>query len=133
MKKVYNLTVNNFHTYFVGVSGVLGHNGCYTPTFTNGSYERHFKHANKPRQTNKGKSGAAPTNPQRGLDESIPLSPNTTRRVAIDKENGEYLIFDEHAPGKFHGHSRAWKELDNAMQAALRNSGLVLNNKGKMK
>ena len=28
-KKVYNLTVNNFHTYFVGVSGVLGHNaGC---------------------------------------------------------------------------------------------------------
>ena len=26
MKKVYNLTVNNFHTYFVGVSGVLGHN-----------------------------------------------------------------------------------------------------------
>ena len=28
MKKVYNLTVNNFHTYFVGVSGVLGHNGC---------------------------------------------------------------------------------------------------------
>jgi len=32
MKKVYNLTVNNFHTYFVGISGVLGHNaviGCY--------------------------------------------------------------------------------------------------------
>ena len=26
MKKVYNLTVNNFHTYFVGLSGVLGHN-----------------------------------------------------------------------------------------------------------
>ena len=25
-KKVYNLTVNNFHTYYVGVSGVLSHN-----------------------------------------------------------------------------------------------------------
>ena len=31
MKKVYNLTVNNFDTYFVGVSGVLGHNEwCYS-------------------------------------------------------------------------------------------------------
>jgi len=26
MKKVYNLIVNNFHTYYVGLGGVLGHN-----------------------------------------------------------------------------------------------------------
>ena len=31
MKKVYNLTVNNFHTYYVGVSGVLGHNAKRCP------------------------------------------------------------------------------------------------------
>ena len=31
-KRVYNLTVNNFHTYFVGSEGVLGHNsGCRIP------------------------------------------------------------------------------------------------------
>ena len=44
---VYNLTVANDHTYFVGVSGVLGHNACLnTPTIKSHEYdgfEAHWK------------------------------------------------------------------------------------------
>jgi len=59
LKKVYNLTVNNFHTYFVGVSGVLGHNSGCDPfgklkglnrnrslaDLTDGEYKKLFKKA----------------------------------------------------------------------------------------
>ena len=74
MKKVYNLTVNNFHTYFVGVSGVLGHNAFKfnpnCPTFPNNSglqYELYL-------QNKLGGSGGFKTPPpsRRGIDGKLP-------------------------------------------------------------
>lgn len=90
-------------------------------------YERNPKHG----KVKRGNANPEPTNPQKALDNSIKLPGNTTRRVSVDKETGEFVVFDEHLPGKFHGHTRAWGELDQTMQAVLRKAGLV-NKKGKI-
>ncbi|MCF6204641.1 MAG: hypothetical protein L3J59_13395 [Methylococcaceae bacterium] len=93
-----------------------------------GIFEANPKHGN----TQRGNASPEPTNPQKTLDDSIELPGNTTRRVAVDKETGEFVVFDEHLPGKFHGHTRKWEELDQTMQATLRKEGLVTK-KGKIK
>ncbi|WP_077606000.1 RHS repeat-associated core domain-containing protein [Salinivibrio sp. ML290] len=92
------------------------------------SFEPNPKHG----KTKRGNANPEPTNPQQALDDSIELPGNTTRRISVDKQTGEFSVFDEHMPGKFHGHTRTWKELDQTMQATLRKSGLV-NKKGKIK
>ena len=63
---------------------------------------------------------------QRSLDNSLQLSDNSTRRVGVDYENDQYVVFDETYPGQgvFHGHYRTWNELSQPMQAMLRRSGL---------
>jgi hypothetical protein len=66
------------------------------------------------------------------LKQSIELPGNTTRRIAIDKKSGEFVIFDETLNGEFHGHVRDWKSLDNSMQGLLRKLKLV-DKKGRMK
>jgi len=66
--------------------------------------------------------------------------PTTERRVAVDKEAKEYIVFDETNPGTgiFHGHTRPWSgggsvtPLSQKMQSVLRKAGLV-NKKGKIK
>lgn len=67
------------------------------------------------------------------LENSVPLGENTTRRVGVDKENGEIVVLDETHPGKgvYHGHVRSWEELSDKMRNALRRAGLV-NKKGKI-
>ena len=118
----YNIEVADFHTYFVGESKVLVHNECACKIF-----EPNPKHG----KSKKGNANPEPTNPQKGLDNSIEMPGNTTRRVGVDKEANEYLVFDEHLPGKFHGHTRTWNELNQKMQAVLRKAGLV-SKKGKI-
>lgn len=74
----------------------------------------------------------APENGQEALDNSVPIKPDTTtRRVGIDEKTGEFVIFDEHSDGKYHGHVRSWDELSPGMRAALIKAGLV-NKKGKI-
>ncbi|QTE21204.1 hypothetical protein J3359_10235 [Polaribacter cellanae] len=90
-------------------------------------FERNPKHGKK----KKGSSGAEPTNPQEVLDASLELTGNTTRRVGVDSSTGEFVVFDEHSEGVFHGHVRTWSELSQGMQAILRKAGLV-NKKGKI-
>ncbi|WP_161622354.1 polymorphic toxin-type HINT domain-containing protein [Vibrio azureus] len=119
----YNFEVGDYHSYFVGENGAWVHNDCSSPEFE--SIPKHGK-------IKKGKANPEPTNPQQALDNSIELPGKTTRRVSVDKQTGEFSVFDEHTPGKFHGHSRTWKELDQTMQATLRKAGLV-NKKGKIK
>ena len=75
---------------------------------SNRQFEPNPKHGKKKR----GAANPEPTNPQKALDDSIELPGNTTRRISIDKETGEYVVFDEHLSGKFHGHTRSWNELD---------------------
>jgi hypothetical protein len=70
-------------------------------------------------------AAAGPINGQAALDISVQVSGNSTRRVGIDYAARQFVVFDEHAAGIFHGHVRSWSEMTQAMQAALRRSGMV--------
>jgi hypothetical protein len=123
---VYNFRVPDLHTYYVLAGGtpVLVHNANY------GNFVPSPKHG----KTQRGNAAPGPTNGQGALDSSVGIGPNTARRIGIDKENDEFVVFDETLPGKgeFHGHVRTWEGLNQQMQNALYQSGLV-NRKGKMK
>ena len=92
---------------------------------SNGKYEKADYHSNK----NNAIKNKAPNKGQEALDNSIAISPNTTRRVGIS--DGEIVVFDETTSGIFHGHVRYWSELSETMKAALRKAGMV-NKKGKI-
>jgi hypothetical protein len=83
-------------------------------------YEWNTKH---PRWTADGPTGVeaskAPKNGQDALDLAIPVKETSPRRVGIDYEVSEFVIFDSHAPGRFHGHVRLWDELEQVQQNAL--------------
>ncbi len=55
---------------------------------SNRQFEPNPKHGKKKR----GAANPEPTNPQKALDDSIELPGNTTRRISIDKETGEYVV-----------------------------------------
>lgn len=84
-------------------------------------YELNPKH----KVTKVGEVSAAPKNGQVALDNSVQVKETSTRRVGVDKANNEFVVFDEHTPGTFHGHTRQWNELRPEMQNALRREGLV--------
>ncbi|WP_026097930.1 hypothetical protein [Baaleninema simplex] len=99
---------------------------------TQRTYEPNSKHGQTTKRTKRGNANPAPSNPHTSLENSIELPGNTTRRVSIDKEAGEFVVFDEHTPGKFHGHTREWSELSQTMKNVLIKAGLV-SRKDKVK
>lgn len=94
-----------------------------------GSYEGSPKHGKEDR----GRANKAPEDGQAALDNSTQVSPNSPRRVGVDEDNGEIVIFDETHPGEatFHGHVRTWGELSQAQKNALVKAGLT-NRRGKI-
>lgn len=75
--------------------------------------------------TRQGLKNAAPTNGQDVLDFSMQLKSTSPRRVGVDPDTGEFVIFDQTVEGVFHGHIRTWGELTGGMQSVLRKAGLV--------
>jgi hypothetical protein len=106
--------------------------------------ENSVKHTETKRRSGGRDIGAEPTSGQLILDDSVPLSGNTKRRIGYDVENDEFVVFhrtgdwldrfDDGADfvrgGLYHGHVRSWKELTGPMKRALRDSKLF-NQKGK--
>lgn len=88
-------------------------------------YEPNPKHG----AVKRGRASAAPTRGQWALDRSVELPGPTSRRVAVDPENQEYIVFDCHERGaRFHGHVRPWKGtngLKSHMHSALQDAGLT--------
>ena len=123
-ESTYNLTVADFETYFVGEQRILVHN-CAR------KFEPNPKHGPTPKNTPRGPASSAPTNPQSALDKSIELPGKKNTRLAVDEEAREFVVFNEHGPGKFHGHVRSWDGLTQRMQSTLRRAGLVTK-KGKI-
>jgi hypothetical protein len=74
---------------------------------------------------------AAPTNGQAALDASLQIKPSSPRRVAVDVQAQEFVVFDQTTPGVYHGHVRTFEQLTDQMKAVLRKEGLV-NAKGKI-
>lgn len=125
---VYNFEVEDWVSYFVSEEGVYVHNRCKSPKGNggkNGKYEKADYHGSK----NNAVKNKAPNKGQEALDNSVPISPNTTRRVGISDD--EIAVFDETTTGVFHGHVRSWDELSEPMKAALRKAGMVTK-KGKI-
>lgn len=86
-------------------------------------YEKSPKHG-----TNKGNVSAAPRNGQNALDNSVQVKETSPRRIGVDYETREFVVFDQPSPGKFHGHVRTWQQLTQEMRNALVKTGLVSPN-----
>lgn len=84
-------------------------------------YEVNPKHT----AVRRGQVSAAPRDGQTALANSVRVKETSTRRVGVDSASGEIVVFDEHLPGRFHGHVRSWEELTPAMQHALEQAGLA--------
>ena len=82
----YNLTIDDLHTYFVGVGDeeVLVHNSC-------GEYVPSPKHHPNAR----GWVSPAPTNGQAALDLSTQVKSTSPRRVACEPSSGEFVVLDQ--------------------------------------
>ena len=101
-----------------GAAPKAGPHGVFETNPTHGSVDR-------------GRASRAPSDGQSALDNSTRIKDTSTRRIGVDKANGEFVVLDEHLPGKFHGHVREWGDLTSEMQNALRRSGVV-NARGKI-
>ena len=91
-------------------------------------YEANPKH----RSTAKGNVSAAPRNGQNALDNSVQVKGTSPRRIGIDHQSREFVVFDQTSPGKFHGHVRSWQQLTQEMKNAVVKSGLA-SSSGKIK
>jgi filamentous hemagglutinin len=73
----------------------------------------------------------APTNGQDTLDVSVQVKPTSPRRVGMDSETGDFVVFDKTRENVYHGHVRSWEDLHPDMQRALQDAGMV-NRRGKL-
>jgi hypothetical protein len=79
----------------------------------------------------KGLKSRGPMNGQAALESSLQVKASSPRRVGIDYDSGEFVVFDQTTSGVFHGHVRAWKELTPEMQTILVEAGRV-SRRGKI-
>jgi hypothetical protein len=96
---------------------------------TIGAQER-LKYEGSPKhgRTARGNVSAAPVNGQDALDTSLQIKGTSPRRVGIDYETGDFVVFDQTSEGVFHGHVRAWGDLPPGAQQALRDAGMATRN-----
>ncbi|MFK7824842.1 MAG: polymorphic toxin-type HINT domain-containing protein [Oligoflexales bacterium] len=120
------------YTATVGSVGLTMMNKTDDNDDTSRVFEENPKHRKNVSQGKGGCANPEPTNPQKALDNSVEMEGNSSRRVSVDKENGEFSVFDEHTSGKFHGHTRSWDQLNQRMKNALIKSGKVTP-RGKIK
>ncbi|CZT28705.1 DUF637 domain-containing protein [Pseudomonas cerasi] len=73
----------------------------------------------------------APVNGQDALDTSIQVKITSPRRVGIDYDSGEFVVFDKTLDTTYNGHVRSWGDLHADMQRALQQAGMV-DRKGKI-
>jgi len=67
----------------------------------------------------------APINGQDALDNSVRVKATSPRRVGIDYQKEEFVVFDRTMDDIYHGHVRAWKDLHPDMQRTLIKSGMA--------
>lgn len=66
-----------------------------------------------------------PSNGQSVLENSVQVKETSPRRVSVDPQTGEFVVFDRTLGDVYHGHVRAWKDLTSDMQNALVRGGYV--------
>ena len=135
--QAYNLTVADWHTYFVKgdkaeTEGVWVHNEC-----PYGKGNQRYKDASYHGKNDNSVKSRAPTNGQAALDNSVQVKSTSPRRVGVDKANNEIVVLDKtqtfnNGSAEYHGHVRSWQDLHTDQKNALKKAGLV-NSKGKIK
>ncbi len=67
----------------------------------------------------------APTNGQDALESSVQVKETSPRRVGIDYDSSEFVVFDNTIGTTYHGHVRSWADLHPDMQRALQKAGMA--------
>ncbi len=109
----------------VMMSKASGTGGGDKYNYQNGRYKDADYHSSKDNSVKSRK----PTDGQDALDKSVQVKTTSPRRVSVSK--GEFVVLDQTVEGEFHGHVRAWADLDVQMQNALIKLGVV-SRKGKI-
>ncbi|HHX0557078.1 TPA: polymorphic toxin-type HINT domain-containing protein [Neisseria meningitidis] len=127
--KAYNLTVADWHTYFVKgnqaeTEGVWVHNDC---PYDKGN--QRYKDASYHGKNDNSVKSRAPTNGQAALDNSVQVKSTSPRRVGVDKANNEIVVLDKtqtfnNGSAEYHGHVRSWQDLHTDQKNALKKAGL---------
>lgn len=60
-----------------------------------------------------------PTNGQEALENSVQVKPTSPRRIGVDPETNELVVFDRTGGEVYHGHVRPWDKLHQDMKNAL--------------
>jgi hypothetical protein len=87
------------------------------------NYEANPKHG----LVTRGDVSARPANGQDALDNSLEFvrTSNTSGRIGIDYETGDFVVFREHTPGNFHGYVVPWNELTDTQRNVLIRAGMA--------
>ncbi|HFC6479832.1 TPA: polymorphic toxin-type HINT domain-containing protein [Neisseria meningitidis] len=127
--KAYNLTVADWHTYFVKgnqaeTEGVWVHNDC---PYDKGN--QRYKDASYHGKNDNSVKSRAPTNGQAALDNSVQVKSTSPRRVGVDKANNEIVVLNKtqtfnNGSAEYHGHVRSWQDLHTDQKNALKKAGL---------
>jgi hypothetical protein len=72
-----------------------------------------------------------PTNGQEALENSVQVKPTSPRRIGVDPETNELVVFDRTGGDVYHGHVRPWDKLHQDMKNALIKAKKV-DNKGRI-
>lgn len=72
-----------------------------------------------------------PTNGQEALENSVQVKPTSPRRIGVDPDTNELVVFDRTGGDIYHGHVRAWDKLHQDMKNALIKAKKV-DNKGNI-
>lgn len=72
-----------------------------------------------------------PANGQEALDNSLQVKHTSPRRIGIDSETREFVVFDRTAGDVYHGHVRPWDKLHQDMKNTLIRAKRV-DNKGNI-
>ncbi len=67
----------------------------------------------------------APTHGQDALDSSVQVKSTSPRRVGIDYQTKDFVVFDRTIDNIYHGHVRSWGDLHPDMQRALQQAGMA--------
>lgn len=60
-----------------------------------------------------------PVNGQEALENSIQVKPTSPRRIGVDPDTSEFVVFDRTGGDVYHGHVRPWDKLHQDMKNAL--------------
>ncbi len=148
--QTYNLTVDAGHTFYVGTLGAWVHNIGPCVSCSNGSCSIHaaaleggakatgaagesagamrrldYEAASYHGKIDNAVKSRAPVNGQEVLDFSIQVKPTSSRRVGIDYDSKDFVVFDKTLDTTYHGHVRSWSDLHPDMQKALQQAGMV--------